>query len=543
MTVKRIFHWKSVFGLSVAFLIFLLFQVLKADFMALPDSGFSRGILLDKIQIEEGYENYTSEHFTSLVKNNELYLISSDSNGLHIKIFDPNAKLKKSFTLKEYKSFSKINAHFSGNQLVVNTFKKDTRSWLSLNISIKDQSATVEFEKKLPDSRALLLASNLVLVGTDDALTLITPTKEIHLARPQFLETLAYVKDSTDDTLWVAYTEFIDSQYQLNVKHLDKNFNTLSDIKPVYVFGSGGASKPHELSMIAAKGELQIISVITDAKSGVNTAYLLRAPKTDLKQLSVLNFNAYTYALEPHFYSTDVGTQLIIATKTNIGRVELGANGTFQNLITLDLDLKQAKSLTKSTAPALSPQMNQMEPYHYLCYLHINQGVGKIMLSSNNPILVKESLKSSLSENVNLLMTALTTFLPLSYIGLIVQVYVLTPVLVVVVLLSMFYLTWAERNGNKLLIAAILIHLAAKNYFMIHHILKSPDVFSNFPAFLDSPIKLISWGLVMSLSSIYCLINFRRTHPHSHYLFQYFFFNLLDIILFTMLFTPYYLLV
>jgi hypothetical protein len=140
-------------------------------------------------------------------------------------------------------------------------------------------------------------------------------------------------------------------------------------------------------------------------------------------------------------------------------------------------------------------------------------------------------------------MTTLTTFLPLSYIGLIAEAYVLTPVLIVIVMISMFFLTWAERNGNKLLLASILIHMAAKNYFILKHIIQSPEVFNNFPNFLNSPLKLFMWGALMSASALYCVWDYRRKHTHAHYLHLYFVFNLIDIIFFTMLFTPYYLLV
>lgn len=539
---KRLFHWKSVFFLSVLLLIILLFQVLKNDFMALPDSGFSRGILLDQVDIPKGYDAYYSDYFVSLVKNNTLYLISSDVNGLTIKSFDSSAKQIDAFTLTEYKSYSKLKAHFEGNQIVLNTYNAQTSDLVFITIDLQKKQASIEHQLKLKDHRILTLAPQFVLYGTDDALILDTITKKITVANPQYIETLAYTIDSNDNSIWIAYTDYVDSRYQLNLIHLDSNFKILSNSPSLFNFNAGGATKPQELTLQINENQLNMLSVIKDNKSGVNTAYLLTAEKTHPSVITSKFFNAYTYSMQPTFYNTPKDTQLIISTKTNIGRVEIGANGSFQNLVTLDLDLNEIKSLTKSTTVTLSPQMNEIGDYNYLCYLQINQGLGKIMLSSNHPEIIQSSKKSTLDENINLLMTSLTTFLPLSYISLIVEAYVLTPVMVVMILLSMFFLTWSERNGTKLIILAIGIHMMFKNLFIVNHMIQSSETLAHFPVFLNSPLKLLGWELLLTLSSLYCLWNYKKQHPNTHYLMQYLFFNLIDVTLFTMLFAPYYLL-
>jgi hypothetical protein len=539
---KRLFHWKSVFFLSVILLIILLFQVLKNDFMALPDSGFSRGILLDQVDIPKGYDAYYSDYFVSLVKNNKLYLISSDEKGLTIKSFDSSAKQIDAFTLDEYKSYSKLKAHFEGNQIVLNTYNEKTRDLVSITIDLQKKQASVEHQIKLKDHRILTLAPQFVLYGTDDALILDTIAKKITLANPRYIETLAYTIDSNDNSIWIAYTDYVDSRYQLNLKHLDSNFKTLSNYPSLFNFNAGGATKPQELALQINGNQLNLLSVIKDNKAGVNTAYLLTAEKTNPAAITSKFFNAYTYSMQPTFYDTPKETQLIISTKTNIGRVEIGANGSFQNLVTLDLQLKEIKSLTKSTSVTLSPQMNEMGDYNYLCFLQINQGIGKIMLSSNHPEIIQLSKKSTIAENFNILMTSLTTFLPLSYISLIIEAYVLTPVMVVIILLSMFFLTWSERNGSKLIILAIGIHMIFKNLFIVNHMIHSSETLTHFPIFLNSPLKLLGWELLLTLSSLYCLWNYKKQHPHTHYLMQYLFFNLIDVTLFTMLFAPYYLL-
>lgn len=540
---KHILHWKTVFIISILFLIVLLFQVLKSDFMALPDSGFSRGIQLDTIKIASGYNSYIQEHFTTAVNKDRLYLIASSTDGLQVKVFDNEAQLLDSFSLPDYKGFTKIKADFIGNDLVLNTFTASSSEFLSLKIDLDSKTASEEKRAIIEEHRALELAPTFILYGTEEALKLTTLSHSFELAQPKYLETLAYTFDSEDNSLWVAYTEFIDAQYQLNVKHLSKDYQVLADYKALYSYNTSGSDKPSELAIHVKGEELQILSVLKNQKAGVNAAYLIKLPKDKSAEASVKIFNAYNYALQPQFYDFDMGTQLIISSKTSIGKVEIGANGSFENLILLAPDLESAKSLTKNTTPSLLPEVNPIGDFNYLCYVQINQGIGRIYLSSDKPSLVEKSKHSSFSENMNILMTTLTTFLPLSYIGLIAEAYVLTPVMVVIVLLSMFFLTWAERNSTKLLLAAIALHMLAKNFFIYKHIVQSPDVFNNFPGFLNSPIKLFIWGFAMSASALYCLWDYRTRHNNAHYLLQYFVFNLIDLTLFTMLFTPYYLLI
>lgn len=541
--LKKLINWKSTFVISVVFLIFLLFQVLRTDFMALPDSGFSRGLYLDQVGVGADFKDYYADHYVSLSKNNMLYVLTSDETGLKVSTFNTKIEPIDQFTLPEFKSSDKLSAYFEGESLIVSSYTSTTRTWNLIHVDLKQKKGNVEKSEIIEESRAVHLNHNFVLYGTETSLKIVSPQKTFLLDKPKYLETLAYYEDPKDKSHWIAYTEYIDGEYYLNLKHLDKAFNTLSDLKPYYTFGAGGSITPHELSLHLSNGKIHIMSVNTDKKSGVNMCYFIHSSLIDPKNVSSKYFSSYTYSLQPTFYEKDGQTSLIISTKTNIGRVEIGSEGSFQNLVTLDEKMDHVSSLTKSTTPTMAPQIHKVGQYYYLTFLQINNGIGKIMMSSNDPYLIEKSQHSSFGENMNLLMTVLTTFLPLSYIGLVVEAYVLTPVLFVVVLLSMFWLTWSERNGNKLLALSIGIHILVKNYFMINHIFKSPEIFSNLPSFLNSPLKLFGWGALFTLIALYCLYDYSKKHPRTHYLMKYFVFNLIDLLFFTMLYTPYYILV
>lgn len=541
--LKKLINWKSIFTISIIFLVYLLFQVLRSDFMALPDSGFSRGLYLDQVSVGSDFKDYYADHYFSLSKNDNLYVLSTDEKGLKVSTYNTKIELVDQFTLSEFKSYDKLFAYFDGEALIVNSYTEPTRTWNLIHIDLNQKKGNIEKSEVVEDARAITLSQDFILYGTEDFLKISNAQKTWILDKPKYLETLDYFKDPKDGTHWIAFTEYIDGEYYLNLKHLDKYFNTLLDFKPYYIFGAGGSITPHELSLNISNNKIQMLSVNTDKKSGVNMCYYISSSLSDPKNVTSKYFSSYTYSLQPTFYEKDRQTKLIISTKTNIGRVEIGSKGSFQNLVTLDEKMDQILSLTKSTTPTMAPQIHKIKDQYYLTFLQINNGIGKIMISSDDPYLIQKSQHSSLSENMNLLMTVLTTFLPLSYIGLVVEAYVLTPVLFVVVLLSMFWLTWSERNGNKLLALSIGIHILVKNYFMINHIFKSPEVFSNLPSFLNSPLKLFGWGALFTLIALYCLYDYSKKHPRTHYLMKYCVFNLMDLLFFTMLYTPYYILV
>lgn len=541
--MKKLLNWKLVTGLSAAITIMLLFFVLRSDFLALPDSGLSRGIVLGEISVPTGYDDYYAQHYTSLTKDQLLYVVIASESGLDLHVYDEQLTIKKKHHFENIKGFNRLQASFSGETLMVTGFNNDSSTLQTVGINLVNDTATVEDQFVMPKTRAFVLGPNFQIYEHQDALYMRTLGQSYPIGSSQYLETLNYTIGK-DNSIWVAFTEYVDGQYQLNLIHLSPSFALLETKTPYYQFGAGGSSKPHELDLKIIDDRLHLLSVIKDHKAGVNTAYWLKSPLSNLNAVDFKYFNAYTYSLEPLLTGGDgKAPQLVLSSKTSIGRVEIGSNGTFQNLIGLSEDLSEVKALTKSTRPSLSPEMNYLNGYTYLSYVQINQGNAKIMVSSDQPELVNQSLHSSLTENLNLLMTTLTTFLPLLYVSMIVEIYVLTPVLVVVILISMFKITWAERNAGKLLTAAIGIHLCTKLFFISRYIFNGSEVFSNFPSFMDSPFKFLGWATLMTIASLYAFILYKKEKPSQHYLLHYLVFNLIDILLFTMLYAPYYLLV
>lgn len=535
--------WQTYAILGIILSIYLLYAVLKVDYMSLPDSGLSRGIEIKNYPAGTDFSDFYTKTYSITSDSDKLYALSISSKGLSLDILGPSLEVYETYFFESLKGHYEIASKKQGDYLVISCFDPKTNRLEFYALNLVDHSLKLESNYTLSDVRAWSLTPESLVYTDENHLIRQTQTSKTELASSTFSESIAILDlENTTDQL-IGFTQFIDNQYQLDLVKIDKAGKVLKYIPNYFVFGAGGAVKPSELEFGISDDQLNVISVIKDQKSGVNIVYWLKSGLTAPKAVDFKTFNAYTYSLSPLFYSDGVNKlQLIMTARTSIGRVELGSEGSFQNLISTDDSLSQAKSMTKSTKPAINPQWLEIDKSHYLFYTQTEKGLSHLMVASDKPQLIDLSQKASLVEMISLLMTTLTTFLPLMYVSLIIEVYVLTPVLIAVVFISMFKLTWAERHGREMLLISLGLHLGTKIYFIYQYVIVNQSLMGSLPNFLDSPLKFLFWATVMTGLSLASFRAFHKAAPNRHYLQQYIFFNLIDIILFTMLYAPYYLL-
>lgn len=540
--MKKISPWKLLVFFAALFSVFLLYAVLKKDYLALPNENISRGIEVGQYAVEKDFKDYYGKYYTATSDHQFLYLFISSSEGLIFKKFDAELHVVEDKTFADYKGLSELQVKKTGDLLQIGRYNAKTGTLEFLTLSDKDTSLKLEERTKLTDVDAYVLTPDKLIYGSNQQLYIKDDLGISNIGTASYLSTLSFSSDPATDDYYISYTDYVDGQYQLNTLRLNSKNQMRHAYNQNFLFGAGGATKPSELTTYIEGDELHVLSVIKDQKSGVNIAYWLKGKLHSLEKLEGAYFTSYTYSLSPQFYTQSDGVHLIFSSKTSIGKVEIGSDGRFQNLLSIGPDLKQPISLTKSTQPSLNPIWITCKDNTYLFYNQVNQGISKVSVASSKPSIIELSQHVSIMENLTLVMTALTTFMPLMYVSLIIEVYILTPVLIVVVFISMFKLTWAERNSKKLLLSSIAIHTITKFYFIAAHVLNSSDLMANLPTYLNSPFKFILWVLGMNALSLLALKLYQKDHPNKHYLHHYIFYNLVDLLLFTMLYAPYYLL-
>lgn len=540
--MKRISPWKLLIFLSVAFSIFLLYSVLKKDYLTLPNNAISRGIPIGHYAVEKDFSDYYGHYYTATSDDHYLYLLISSTEGMLFKKLDAQLNVITEKKFPDYKGLAELQIHKTGDVFQIGRYQSRMGKLEFLTLDDHTLSLKLEETSNLKDVDAYVLTAHSFLYNSGHQLYLKNENGLHFIIETSYLSTLSMVPPLSTDVIYVSYTDYVDGQYQLNTLLLNTDGRIMKFYPHHYLFGAGGATKPSELKTYLFKDELHVLSVIKDQKSGINIAYWLKAPIHSLEKLQGSFFTSYTYSLSPQFYNSKDQIHLICASKTSIGKVEIGSDGHFQNLISIDPSLSNALALTKSTQPSLNPIWLSSNGQTYLFFNQVNQGLSNIFVASSEPKLIEKSQHITIMENVTLLMTSFTTFMPVMYVALIIEVYLLTPVLIVVVFISMFKLTWAERNGNKLLLTSLFIHTFTKFYFIKAHIFNSSDLMMNLPNYLNSSFKFLIWVGAMNIVSLLSLHLYRKEKPNKHYLYHYIFYNLVDLILFTMLYAPYYLL-
>jgi len=544
LTLKRFIHWKIIFSITVFLLFSMLFTVLYIDMMKLPDSGFSRGIELIRFDITGEYEDYYSKNAFIVPDQDSFFITYADSSSVNVMNVSTSGEPIESLKLNTSAAVQEINGHRTENYDVLNLFYKDR------NQSIFEQSFSMQTGEPLDSAELIInnprkshLASDHLLYANDDALFLYYNGQHIEISKAKYIETLT--STHIDNQWYITFTYYDQTAYRQKLIVLDALMNPLNEVELQRFVGSNSMI-PSEIALFIHQDHYYSATVFKDQKSGTNYVHLFDGPLGSSEQAEVTEFTSKNYSLFPTYYLKNNRIMVAFSFNTSIGRVDIQtAGGQFTNLVTSEVKDMSFTALTNTIHPSIKPIFFELksktssEQYQYLVSTEIAKGQSTLYLSSNDPVLIDKSINITSNEIINLLMTTLTTFLPLSYVGLILEVYILLPILILVLIASMFYINWAERNGDKLLKVSILLHIIAKLIFVNSKIIGQTEKFDDFPFFIDTPVEVFGWGMFLTAIALYCFMDFNKRNQGIHYMKSYIFFNVIDLIFFVMLYTPY----
>lgn len=542
--MKRLIHWKIIFVFTVLLLYSMLFTVLYNDMMKLPDSGFSRGIELIHFDITGDFEDYYSKNIFIEPDQDSFFITYADSSSVNTMNVSASGMPINTLKLNGSANILDLNGYRSSDHNVLNLIYKDR------NQSIYEQSFSLQTGEPLNDAELIInnprkshLSSDHLLYTNDTSLFLYYEGQHFKISEAKYIETLTSYHI---DNLWyITFTYYDQTAYRQKLIVLDEVMKPLKEVELQKYIGSNSMI-PSETALFIHQNHYYSTTVFKDQKSGTNYVHMFDGPIDSSEQFDMTKFTSKNYSLFPTYYLKNNKVMIAFSFDTSIGRVDLQTSGgQFTNLVTSEVNEMSFNALTNTILPSIKPIFFELmiEPSakknQYLVFSEIAKGQSTLYLSSNHPDLIEKSLNITSKEIINLLMTTLTTFLPLSYVGLILEVYILMPVLILILIASMFYINWAERNGDKLLKASILLHMIAKLIFLNSKIIGQTDKFENFPFFIDTPVEVFGWGIFFTAIALYCFMDFSKRNKGTHYMKSYIFFNVLDLIFFVMLYTPY----
>jgi hypothetical protein len=542
--LKRWIHWKIIFSVTILLLFSALFIVLYIDMMKLPDTGFSRGIELIRFEITGDYEDYYSKN-TFIIPDHDTFLLTyADSSSVTTMKIDGSGVPLNTLKLNSSVYIQSINGHRSDDHDIINLFFKDR------NQLIFEQSFSLKTGEPLKDAALIInnprkshLGSDHLLYANDNAIYLYYKGQHFEISKAKYIETLT--SNHVDNLWYITFTYYDQNAYRQKLVVLDEFMKPMKEVELQKYIGSNSMI-PSEIALYIHQNRYYSTTVFKDQKSGTNYVYMFDGPLDSSEQFDMTKFTSKNYSLFPTYYLQNNRVMIAFSFDTSIGRVDIQTSGgQFTNLVASEVNNMSFNALTNTIHPSIKPIFFELmsdpslKKNQYLVFSEISKGESTLYLSSNHPDLIEKSLNINSREIMNLLMTTLTTFLPLSYVGLILEVYILMPILILVLIASMFYINWAERNGNKLLKVSILLHIIAKLIFVNSKIIGQTEKFENFPFFIDTPVEVFGWGIVLTTIALYCFLDFSKRNKGTHYMKSYIFFNVIDLIFFVMLYTPY----
>ncbi|SCZ76672.1 hypothetical protein [Acidaminobacter hydrogenoformans] len=542
--MKYILSWKAVFAVTVIILFSLLFFVLYIDLMKLPDSGFSRGIEIESYEITGEYEDYYSKNVFVDLRHDSIFLAYADSNSVNAMNVSSTGLINDKIKLDTTASILSMNGHIPENNNSLKLIYEDR------NQNFYEQSFSVENGQSLNEPMKITSSPRKAFIGTDhliyadeEAVFIYHMGKHTKVTTARYIETLTSYHDGNQ--WFITFTNYDQAAYRQKLLILNDKMELLQEFD-LQKYAGSNSMRPSEIALFVHHGRYYSTTVFKDQKSGINYVYMFDGSIDHSDQLETTKITSKNFSLFPTYYLRNGNVMIAFSFDTSIGRVDIQTSGgQFTNLVTSNVDEMTFKTLTNTIHPSVKPIFFELNDapstsrYQYLLFSEISKGQSTIYLSSNNPELIDKSLKINSKEITNLILTTLTTFLPLSYIGLILEVYILVPILIFVLIASMFYINWAERNGNKLLKISIVLHVIVKFIFVNSKIIGQTDKFKNFPFFINTTFEVYGWGLLLTAVALYCFIDYSKRNRGTHYMKSYIFFNVIDLIFFVMLYTPY----
>lgn len=205
--------------------------------------------------------------------------------------------------------------------------------------------------------------------------------------------------------------------------------------------------------------------------------------------------------------------------------------------------LTKENYVTQTEASSIPIKGWRMGAYHYVLSADISGDTKKLMLSGNSPELVKRTASLGSSEMAEFLPSIIMTLLPSLMVGLFPMVYIIVPVLLVLFLVTLFKLSWAEKNYKGLIRYATVAHILLKIFFAFRWVLFNgniPNISAQLPWYLNSPGAMLV-TLALSTAAAWFTARLRNSETaQGDFWGPYGSFALMDLSIFVLLVMPYY---
>lgn len=522
--IKKLKNWKFVFFVSLIFIYLSLFSVLYSTKTELPSENWSKEI---KITSYETQDFEISNNDIDLIKYNDRFLLAYYSDQqIIIEEFDNDFNPLNKYQLnKTIDNLVTLKLFENSN----NFFVRYTTDDNNLFEITTDVEGIIKNEKKLVENFKMISYDKDNYIYSKDS-RLYMNDYSMPIIEQEKIQQLDHQVINGD--LIIGYTYFDSQKYKYSVNSMIVENNNLINQNNIDSFVLANNAIPIDFDIGFNENNYFLMTVFKNQKAGVNDIRGYR-----LNQSLELEDN---FSLDSSVYNTNVKIvnnsdfDYIINNKISLGRIDISTkNNVFENLSKYN-GKNKIKDLTQNQSYDNKSQYYKIDGLEYLLFGKRSDGINELYISSNANHLIKKSQELNFDDIKSLLFTTITTFLPLFYLGLIPGIGFLLPVIIILVPVSLIKINWAEHNPKKIMLLSFIIYLSSKIYFVINNL-----SFTNLPFYYSNLFIRLVITLIFTLIALYCLYDYTKGKKF-HFIKQMAFFYVIDVIMFILLFTPYY---
>lgn len=520
--MKFIKSYKFILFLTFLFIFSSLFSVLYIDQRELPSDNWSKEIKLENYSIDNRYDNFETDDNALLKLGNHFYLVYFSENSYYLNQYDDNFDLIERFTIDQNYSLvdhlntvvigDEIHMHFTTNEKLFSLVINSEGEILSEEI-IDEDVIEVKYDH------------NNIAYLKDDGIYL---NGEMIYSKNN-IENFVFRKNN--GYLTFAYIQYNLSTYTYDLNILEYEDEIINE-KNIDSLALDNVTNIYDIDLSIANNINNLVVITKNIKMNVFTNNFFKLDN----EYSILDKNI-NYSSGYNFEFINNTFDYIQNASTSIGRIDISTkNNKYPNLA-LFQENGDVKPLTKTNMFPNKVDFYTFDEDNYIIFTQTdnNQEIS-LYLASTNESIIDKSQNLNFNEIQNLFLNTLTTFFPLFLFGQIYSLMFLVPIFVVILPFSLIKITWAEQNQGKLLMASIGLFLLAKSKYVIFdmNIQGLPIIFSH-------PIMRLLIALILSSVSIYSMRDISKD-TNNHFLRNFIIFFIIDMITFTLFFTPYFLL-
>lgn len=517
--MKSLKNYRFILLITVLFIFSGLFYILYSDKIKLPNEKWSNEVKLKTYSINDRFED-TNTSDNDLIKHGKnFYLVYFSKNSVFLTKYDENIEEVSTIKLIEnIIGLDKLKTEMKDDDIILYFLEKG-----NFRKTIFDLNGNLKLNKILFSNVDRVTYNNSdYLLYKDESLFL----NDTELLEIKNLEEFSFI--NVEDKYYISFIQYNKENYKYDLILIEFD-KEIKKYELINSFALNNTDKIFNSGLSYSNNELNHMLIVYNERTGSFSNYEFKL-NSDLSIVDKKNYYSKGYNFS---YLTN-SNNFIQNIESDIGKIDISTKDEkFDNVALFKNDEKII--LTKTKFFPYKAKIYQYGDNYYLIYSKSEKdNKMSIFMSSTDKGIIKKSKKINSDEFKNLFLTTFTTFLPVSFFGLIYAILFLVPFFLVVLPINLINITWAEQNQDKLLLISIVLYLVTKIKYIFFDM-----QLSNLPVIFTSSYLRVLIGIVFSFVAFYSMKNI--LDENAHYLKSFFTFFIVDIILFTLYYTPYFL--